>query len=197
MQFTTFLRHALMYRFIVVNVFALALVAVAVMNGWVAMILLADTTHVVATIIAVFVYGLGLSTIKAWQLSAINNHFLSDAPLTVLGWQNVTAESLKMRAAANLTSVRSIATFLFLIGLIGTVIGLSIALGGVDPTAAADVSKVGAMVATLIHGVSVKFYASMVALMLSLWTLVNHTILSIDSFKIIAKALEAKGSTDG
>ena len=58
---------------------------------------------------------------------------------------------------------------LVVLGLIGTVIGFIIALSGVDPDIATNPQAVSPMVATLIEGMSVALYTTLVGAVLSVW----------------------------
>jgi biopolymer transport protein ExbB/TolQ len=87
------------------------------------------------------------------------------------------ASALKLALSARIAAVRHIANSLVLLGLIGTVIGFIIALSGVDPQQAADVAAIGPMVSTLIQGMSVALYTTLVGAVLNIWLMVNYRLL--------------------
>ena len=72
-----------------------------------------------------------------------------------------------------ITPIRHLANSLVLIGLIGTVIGFIIALSGVRPEAAIDVGAIAPMVSTLIIGMAVALYTTLVGSVLNVWLMVN------------------------
>ena len=63
------------------------------------------------------------------------------------------------------------------LGLLGTVIGFIMALSGVDAQAAGDVDSIAPMVTTLIGGMSVALYTTLVGAVLNIWLMVNYRLL--------------------
>jgi hypothetical protein len=57
----------------------------------------------------------------------------------------------------------------FQLGLIGTVLGFIIALSGVDPEQAQNLDATKAMVATLIVGMSIALYTTLMGALANLW----------------------------
>ncbi|MEQ8805654.1 MAG: MotA/TolQ/ExbB proton channel family protein, partial [Rhodospirillales bacterium] len=104
---------------------------------------------------------------------------------------------LRLTLSNRIVVVRHIANALVLLGLIGTVIGFIIALSGVDPTAASDANKVGAMVATLISGMSVALNTTLVGSVLYVWLIVNHRILATGTVRLLSTALQAPPAVVG
>ena len=74
--------------------------------------------------------------------------------------------------------VRHTANSLVFLGLVGTVIGFIIALSAVDPENSVSVDNVAAMVATLIQGMSIALYTTLLGAVLHLWLLVNYRMLA-------------------
>ena len=58
---------------------------------------------------------------------------------------------------------------LVMLGLIGTVAGFIVALSGVDPATVGDVSRIGPMVASLIAGMHIALYTTLVGSICALW----------------------------
>ncbi len=86
--------------------------------------------------------------------------------------------------------VRHIANSLVFLGLIGTVIGFIIALSGVEPNTVSDVKNVGPMVSTLIQGMSIALYTTLVGAILNIWLLVNYRILATGTVSLINAVVE-------
>ncbi|MFQ5913134.1 MAG: hypothetical protein ACE5JS_08125, partial [Nitrospinota bacterium] len=86
-------------------------------------------------------------------------------------------------------------------GLIGTVIGFIMALSGVSAEAAADIGKVGPMVGTLISGMGVALYTTLVGGIFNLWLGVNFQILRTGTANLAAalldKGCDASGNLPG
>jgi biopolymer transport protein ExbB/TolQ len=98
--------------------------------------------------------------------------------------------ALRMKIAHRTAIVRHIANSLVLLGLIGTVVGFIIALGGVDPQHASDVKAIAPMVSTLIQGMSTALYTTLVGSILNIWLMANHQILAGGTVKLITALVE-------
>jgi biopolymer transport protein ExbB/TolQ len=175
----------------VLNVVALALFGAAWLKGWVALILAGDSTHQVVLIAAVFAYGLVRCAGKICTTSAELNQvraspfgdssqaqkYLSSIQGHDAQSRSISASALKMKLMSRIGSIRHIANSLVFLGLLGTVIGFIMALSGVDPQAAGDVESIAPMVTTLIDGMSVALYTTLVGAVLNIWLMVNYRLL--------------------
>jgi len=183
--------YLLALRFATVNLIAFILVAAAWMQGWLSILMVGDTTHLLAAISGVFVIGLVLCTRAIMQVSAELNQARAANPgsssrtacylsgITGRDGQSraILASTLKLKLASRIAPIRHIANSLVILGLIGTVLGFIIALAGVDPETAADVSSIGPMVSTLIDGMSVALYTTLVGSVLNVWLMLDYRIL--------------------
>jgi MotA/TolQ/ExbB proton channel family len=195
-------RHLLLLRFAVINLVALALLGAAWLQGWVDLVLDGDSTRLVAVIGLVFAAGLLECGRKLWQTSAeLDRIAAEDAPprapagfRTTRGQQGedraVAASVLKLRLSARIAPIRHIANSLVFLGLIGTVIGFIIALSGIDPDTAGDVSAIAPMVSTLIGGMSVALYTTLVGAILNVWLMVNYRLLESGTVRLLAALVE-------
>jgi len=196
--------YLLLFRFCLVNGLAAAAVAAAALQGWLAPMLAADTAPMVLVIVGVFLVGLVLCGRKVLQTSLELNQlklreprhgsrvgaFLSQAAtLDVQGRANL-ASALKLKLANRIGVIRHIAGSLVFLGLIGTVIGFIIALSGVDPDAASDVDAVGPMVSTLISGMSVALYTTLVGSVLNIWLMMNYRMLESGTVNLVTGLVE-------
>lgn len=194
----------LLLRFGLINALALALLAVVWLQGWVDLVLAGDSTGLVLVIAAVFVAGLVLCGRRVWQTSLeLNQVRQSDrrhasrvaSYLESIEGQEgdsraIVAAALRLKLAARIAPVRHSANSLVFLGLIGTVIGFIIALSGVDARAAADVSAVGTMVSTLISGMSVALYTTLVGAVLNIWLMANYRLLESGTVRLITAIVE-------
>ena len=197
-------RHLLILRFAVLNLVALALLGAAWLKGWVALVIDGDSTRLVALIAVVFGAGLFECARKLWQTSAELDQVTAAGPAASTrlprhlqtdhrddGYARAIAGSvLKLKLSARIAPIRHIANSLVFLGLIGTVIGFIIALSGVDPTAAGDVSAIGPMVSTLIGGMSVALYTTLVGAILNVWLMVNYRLLEGGTVRLLAAIVE-------
>lgn len=203
--------YLLLLRFSIVNFVAMALLTAAWLWGWVDMVLAADRTGLSLVIFAVFLGGLVISTRKAVQISRDLNFTKEfDPPRwsrvaryleTVVGRgadsRAICASTLRLKLSARIGVVRGIANSLVLLGLIGTVVGFIIALSGVEPEAVSDVKAVAPMVSTLIQGMSVALYTTLVGAVLNIWLTVNYQILVTGTANLIAAIVELGESHAG
>ncbi len=191
--------YVLLLRFTLANLLGFAMVAIAVQQGMIDMVLAADRTNISVLIAVVFIGGLGLCSWKMLKISRELNKVRSFNPLEKskaaeylaklrgcpMGNRGVLAGALRLKLSQSISPVRQTANSLVLLGLIGTVIGFIIALSGVDPESASDVSAVGPMISTLISGMSTALYTTLVGSILNVWLMVNYQILAGGMVKLI------------
>lgn len=173
----------LLARFALLNIAGLAALGVAQAYGLVGMALSVDTTGLTALIAAVFCVGLGIAGVKAWRMSRDINAVRSGAMPAEFAADD--EESLRLRLFHRINAVRNTSNILVLLGLVGTVLGIIIALGGVDPATVGDISKIGPMVATLVKGMSTALYTTLVGSVLSIWISLNYNLLAGGAVKLI------------
>ncbi len=197
-------RYLLLLRFILLNLFGFGLLGAAYAQGLVAQALTADRTYLSLVIFLVFMVGLGLTTFKVWQTSRELNSARdfesgADSPasryLAPMEGSNADSRAnlvgvLRMKIAHRTAVVRHIANSLVLLGLIGTVVGFIIALGGVDPEHASDVQAIAPMVSTLIQGMSTALYTTLIGAVLNVWLMANHQVLVGGTVKLLTALVE-------
>ena len=100
------------------------------------------------------------------------------------------ASGLKLKLAARIAPIRHLANSLVLLGLTGTVIGFIVALSGVRPDAVSAVEAIGPMVSTLISGMSIALYTTLVGSLLHIWLMVNVRLLEGGTVKLLTATVE-------
>jgi hypothetical protein len=197
-------RYLLLLRFILANAIALALVGAAAGQGWIGQVIAADEGGLCRAIAAVFLVGLVWSGQQAVQLSRGLNElqrfaripgarapaYLESIAACAAESRALLASSLRLRLATRIAPIRHVANSLVLLGLIGTVIGFIIALSGVRPEVVSDVSAIGPMVSTLITGMSVALYTTLVGSLLNVWLMVNVRLLESGTVKLLTATIE-------
>jgi hypothetical protein len=197
-------RYLLVVRFVLVNLVAAALLAAAYMQGWLDGIFAERLRELSGGIFLVFLYGLGLCGVQVWRHSVALNQLKSGTPNPdsrigqYLGRaaraspesRLLQAGTLRLKLTNRIVVVRHIANALIFLGLIGTVIGFIIALSGVDPESASNAENVAAMVATLIGGMSVALYTTLVGAVLYIWLTVAYRILVSGTVDLIATTID-------
>ena len=197
-------RYVLLLRFTLLNLIGFGLLGAAYAQGLVHEALTADRTYLSVVIFLVFLVGLVLSACKAWQTSHELNSVRDfragdDSPaaryLAPMSGGDADSRAnlvgaLRMKIAHRTAVVRHIANSLVLLGLIGTVVGFIIALGGVDPEHASDVKAIAPMVSTLIQGMSTALYTTLIGAVLNVWLMANHQVLAGGTVKLITAIVE-------
>ena len=197
-------RYLLFVRFVLVNTVATALLVAAYFQGWLDGVFTAYLMELSAIIFLVFLYGLVLCGAKIWRHSVELNDVKAGTPdprsrsgryLSQIRGANpeslsIKVDALRLKLTDRIAGVRHIANALVFLGLIGTVIGFIIALSGVDPAAATEVENVAAMISTLIKGMSVAMYTTLIGSVLYIWLIINYRILVTGTVDLIATIME-------
>lgn len=197
-------RYLLVVRFALVNLVGAALLFAAYMQGWLDGFFAERLRELSGGIFLVFLYGLVLCGVRVWRHSVELNEvktgtpdpesrvgrYLSRAPGASPESRFLQADALRLKLTNRIVIVRHIANALVFLGLIGTVIGFIIALSGIDPESASKVEKVTAMVATLIGGMSVALYTTLIGAVLYIWLIVVYRILVTGTVDLIATTIE-------
>lgn len=196
--------YVLLLRFALVNLLGFGLLALAATQGFVGQVMAADRTYLSAAIFVVFLGGLAVCAWKMVRTSRELNRVRNFNPLVASraaeylakirgnssAGRGILADALRLKLSQNIAVVRQTAGSLVLLGLIGTVIGFIIALSGVDPETASDVSAVGPMISTLISGMSTALYTTLIGSILNIWLMVNHQLLASGTVKLITAIQE-------
>jgi hypothetical protein len=204
-------RYLLLVRFALVNAVASALLLAVWVQGWLDALLTAHLRELSGVIAAVFLYGLLLCGYRIWRFSADLNDVATGRPgprspagryldrVRPAGAEGrgALAMALRMQLTDRVVGVRNVANALVFLGLIGTVIGFIVALSGVDPETANKVENISPMIATLIAGMSVALYTTLVGAIFYVWLTVNYRILVSGTVALIAATLELGESRGG
>ena len=196
--------YLLVLRFAAVNLVAFALLGAAWMHGLVGLALKGDGSYLSSAMFVLFLVGLGLCGWRIVQTSRELNEMRQPDPArpsrarsyleSIRGRggdsRALLASALRLKLSARLGAVRQIANALVLIGLIGTVVGFIVVLSGVDPQQAADVAAVGPMISSLVSGMGIALYTTLVGAILNIWLTANCHILSSGLVKLITGIVE-------
>ena len=179
--------------FIILNIFMFSLLGLGFFEGWVSLILLDDAFHLIKFIFLFFLVGLILCIHKLvilnYNYNNAQNRVISGFALTYLPKiiykeklnPKVNRQLLASIFSSNIYSyisiVKKIAGFLVLLGLIGTVFGVIYAFTGFDISNIVSVESLGPASATMIKGMKIAFYTTLVGSVLNLWLTVCYHIL--------------------
>jgi hypothetical protein len=204
----SYFRYLLLARFALLNLIGAALAIAAYFQGWVDILRGADTTYQSAAIVLVFLGGLALCGMRVWRVTRELNEVRAKTPqpgskvaqyLTLIeksgsDGRAIAAEALRLKLVSRIVSIRHIANTLVILGLLGTVVGFIISLGGVKPEVATNASAVTPMIATLVQGMSVALSNTLIGGILNVWLNANYYILAAGTAQLICALLE-RGET--
>lgn len=162
------LNFLLLYRLIIVNLIGFVILGFAFSKGWVMPVLDGDSTRLVYVMIALFVVFQVSLFIRAGKISALLNKTKRKAPLPAING---------VKFLEKMAHLDEISDWLVTLGLLGTVIGMSIALFGVDQNSLGSPEGVKAVVTGLIGGMQVALYTTIVGGVLGFWCSINRRIL--------------------
>jgi biopolymer transport protein ExbB/TolQ len=197
-------RYVLVLRAALLNAVALALLLVAWLHGLVGPAFATDSTYISHVIVLVFAVGLATCLRRVVQLSRELNElkaarpdpdsragrFLARAAGADSQARAALAGALRLKLTSRLTGVRQFANNLVLLGLIGTVVGFIMALSGVDPDTVGDASAIAPMVSSLIEGMGVALYTTLVGAVLNIWLMLNCRLLETAAVSFLTQLVE-------
>ena len=197
-------RFLLLFRFLLINGTGLGLMGAVWMQGWVDRILAADDTHICKLIFALFVVGVvwtgqqvlvlarELNALERWPIGADARS--TEVLRAMAGRDGHTRSALvgalRLKLAQRIGRVRHMASTLVLLGLIGTIVGFVIALSGVNQAAVTDASAIGPMVATLLHGMAMALFKTLVGSVLNVWLMVDYRLLESGATHLLTHVIE-------
>ena len=197
-------KYLLILRYSLINVVGLIFLFVLITQGYVTKAIKADITNMVIVILTVFAVGFILAAYRTFWLSKeLNYSFLKILPNHSLAKEflhsskkldassrNNLAASLRIKLSSKIGYIKFMANTLVILGLIGTVIGFIIALSGVDGSVSSNPEEVSKMVSTLIQGMSVALYTTLVGSICSVWLNICYQIMSTGANKLLSKIIE-------
>ncbi len=194
----------LLFRFVLLNIIAIALVVAAEASGLITQAFNADSTNFVVVIVIIFIAGFALTIWRViWTSREIERatYFNPDVSSCAASYvtrttdkdaqsRNTLSQALRLELSQNITIIRHLASSLVFLGLIGTVIGFIIALSGVDPDQAVEADNIGPMVSALISGMSTALVTTLVGSLLNIWLMANYQLLSTGTVQLINTVVE-------
>ena len=197
-------KYLLILRYSLINLVGLIFLFVLITQGYVTKAIKADITNMVIVILTLFAAGFILAAYRTFWLSReLNYSFLKILPnhslakefllnskkLDASSRSNLAA-SLRIKLSSKIGYIKFMANTLVILGLIGTVIGFIIALSGVDGSVSSNPEEVSKMVSTLIQGMSVALYTTLVGSICSVWLNICYQIMSTGANKLLSKIIE-------
>ena len=197
-------KYLLILRYSLINLVGLVFLFVLTTQGYVSKAIKADITNMVIVILALFSVGFILAAYRTFWLSrelnyshlkvlppkSIAKDFLQNSKKLDASSRNNLAASLRIKLSSKINYIKFMANTLVILGLIGTVIGFIIALSGVDGSVSSNPEEVSKMVSTLIQGMSVALYTTLVGSICSVWLNICYQIMSTGANNLLSKIIE-------
>ena len=197
-------KYLLILRYSLINLVGLVFLFVLITQGYVSKAIKADITNMVIVILALFSVGFILAAYRTFWLSRELNYsylkvlppnsiakgFLQNSKKLDASSRNNLAASLRIKLSSKINYIKFMANTLVILGLIGTVIGFIIALSGVDGSVSSNPEEVSKMVSTLIQGMSVALYTTLVGSICSVWLNICYQIMSTGANNLLSKIIE-------
>ena len=197
-------KYLLILRYSLINLVGLIFLFVLITQGYVTKAIKADITNMVIVILTLFAVGFILAAYRTFWLSRelnysffkiLPNHslakeFLQNSKKLDASSRNNLAASLRIKLSSKINYIKFMANTLVILGLIGTVIGFIIALSGVDGSVSSNPEEVSKMVSTLIQGMSVALYTTLVGSICSVWLNICYQIMSTGANNLLSKIIE-------
>lgn len=164
------LSHLLLYRFLLVNLVGFLGLGLAWNQGMIDLVFLQDHSRITWLIAAMFTVGWLGTVRRCWSVSrALDRIKLGKY------WTMTTGDREKVWA--KIEWMRDMTGWLVTVGLIGTVIGFTVALSAIDPDSLGAVSGVSASIATLMAGMKIALNTTIAGAIFSVWNEINQRML--------------------
>ena len=197
-------KYLLILRYSLINLVGLIFLFVLITQGFVTKAIKSDITNMVIVILGIFTIGFILAGYRTFWLSKELNYsfskvmpnnsviksFLQNSKKLDASSRNNLASSLRIKLSSKISYIKFLANTLVILGLIGTVIGFIIALSGVDGSVSSNPEEVSKMVSTLIQGMSVALYTTLVGSICSVWLNICYQIMSTGANKLLSRIIE-------
>ena len=161
------LNNLLVYRLIVVNACAAAMLFWAWAQGHIQTVVLGDESNISYAIIALFLVGMFSIVARSYRVAKALN------TLKRGGAEKINPEKFVAKG----DHIDEIATWLVTLGLIGTVVGFIIALSAMSGGNLTTAQGVQQMIGDMTAGMQVAIYTTLVGSVLGFWLEVNKRIL--------------------
>ena len=197
-------RYLLLFRFVLLNAACFGVLGAAWMQGWLDAMLESSARLMCLGIFATFLVGFVICAFKvvrtSLELDRIREErpapgsqaagYLDRIPAAGADGRRIAADLLRFRMASHISIVGHIANTLVFLGLIGTVIGFLVALSSVEPEVTGNVRQIAPMVASLIDGMGIALYTTLVGAVLHVWLIVNHRMLATGALHLYNAIVE-------
>ena len=197
-------RYLLLFRFLLLNAACFGVLGGVWLQGWLDAMLESSARLMCLGIFATFLLGFAVCALKVVRTSLELNQvrdgrpapgsraaaYLDRFPGGRADDRRIAADLLRFRMASHVSIVGHVANTLVFLGLIGTVIGFIVALSSVEPGVTGNVRQIAPMVASLVDGMGIALYTTLVGAVLHVWLIVNHRMLTTGALHLYNAIVE-------
>ena len=170
------LDNLLIYRFVIFNALMAALMGLLATRGLLQQVIEGDRSHIVFAVVALFVVAWLWTARKSWYASREFNKFKKKTSIaTRLPPEYLHA--LRDKEMGKLDWLNSASGWMVGLGLLGTVVGFVIALGGVTGLGVSNAGDVQDALTILVDGMGVALNTTLAGGALGMWTEINTRML--------------------
>ncbi len=178
------LKNLLVYRFLLVNLLAVLAGVFAADRGWIQPLYGNDFTYITSIISVLFVASWATTFRRVCRVAGELNSFKKDAP-----WHMPTGAINK--TWAKVEWLRDVTGWLVGLGLLGTIIGFTYALSGVNESALGSARGVSDAIGPLMEGMRVALNTTIAGAIFSTWNDINQRMLRTAMSCMIADCVDA------
>lgn len=172
------LSNLLIYRLLILNISAVAVMVWAGLQGYVREVIVGDTSRITVAIIVLFLIGMWSIGVRTWKVSTSLNRLKAG--------KTVDADGIKFLAKGE--HIDDISSWLVTLGLLGTVVGFIMALASMDQSAMSTAQGVQQSIGQLVGGMKVAIYTTLAGGVFGLWLDINRRILKTATVLMIQDA---------
>lgn len=177
-------------RFLLLTIVYGAAFFTAAYFGWLTDLWLTDTLHISKGIFIAFCF---YSLLCFWKIFSLERELIVQSStftpyinaIKNNSNKNIHVENLGLFIQSKIAIIRRGSNSLVLLGLIGTIIGFILGLSGVDPSAVGNAENVANMVISLLHGMHIAFYTTLVGTVLHFCLNLYNRLLDETSAKVV------------
>ncbi len=162
--------NLLMYRFLLVNLIGFVGLGLAWMWGLLSLIFIQDQSRITWLIAAMFIIVWFGTLRRCWKTSFALNLVKMNKHISM-------SVGARAKVWAKIDWMCDMTGWLVGVGLIGTVIGFTMALSAINPDSLDAVSGVSASIATLMAGMKIALNTTIVGAIFSIWNEINQRML--------------------
>ncbi len=178
------LNNLLIYRFLLINLLAVLAGALAFDRGWLVPLYANDFTYLTSVIAILFVTCWATTFCRILRVGYELNRIKKDG-----GWH--ISPGTVDKTWAKVAWLRDVSGWLVGLGLLGTIIGFSYALSGVNEVSLGSARGVSDAIGPLMDGMRVALNTTIVGAVFSMWNEINQRILRTAMACMIADCVDA------